>query len=192
MRHTAHCVFFICVVPMHLCVCRPDVSLFKTLKKTCFARACCLVTASLRGLMSMAEWFLSSQMQRTFTTAVLNLRRACYQHDGRSACGILLAGVLMKCSSKGSKQTQLSFQIPKFGSCLPVTVPFTLPVSLCGKPTDPWTSGADITGSNLSCHTHSKEFREFIIRNVDSHTFVKCQFDRNADSWHPSSRPAIA
>lgn len=69
----------------------------------------------------MAEWFLSSQMQRTFTTAVLNLHCACYQHDGRSACGILLAEVLMKCSSKGIFRIPLEFQIPKFGSCLPVT-----------------------------------------------------------------------
>lgn len=142
--------------------------------------------------MSIAEWFVSWQMQRTFATAVLNLQHACYQHDGRSACDISLVGVLMKCSSKANKQTQLSFQILKRGRCLPVAVPFTLPVSLCGKPPDLWRSSADITGSNLSCHTHSKEFIEFIIRNADSHTFVKCQFDRNTDSWHPSSRPAIA
>lgn len=140
----------------------------------------------------MCQSGLSPGKCRIITTAVLNLHHACYQHDGHNACDILLAGFLMKCSSKANKQMQLSFKILKCGSCLPVTVPFTSPVSIYGKPTDPWTSSTDITGSNLTCHTHSKEFIEFIIRNVESHTFVKCQFDRNTDSWHPSSRPVIA
>lgn len=66
---------------------------------------------------------------------------------------------------------------------------FLLAYPLYGKSTDPWSRCAGIAGSNFSCHIDSEEF---IIRNVDSYIFVKCQFDSSTDSWRPSNRPVIA